>query len=195
MTGFSERSGRAVFVPETIKGNWVLDKRKAIVAEIPKLRRFARALVGDLSAADDLVQDCLERALGRLHLWRKDTCMRAWLFTILRNLHINQIRYSARRPTETLIDEHHELSEGTSPAQGQRMMIRDLGQALEKLPDQQREIILLVGLENMSYKETAEILSVPVGTIMSRLSRGRETLRILMDDGDQDDKPPLRRVK
>jgi len=173
----------------------VLDKQQAVVAEIPKLRRFARALVGNAATADDLVQDCLERALGRLHLWQEKTNMRAWLFTILRNLHINQIRHSARRPAETPFDDLNELPNGTAPAQGQQLMIRDLGQALEKLPDQQREVILLVGLENMSYKETADILDVPVGTVMSRLSRGRETLRVLMDNGDQGDKPPLRRVK
>jgi len=183
-----------ISVPGPGFGIPVTDKRHAITSEIPQLRRFARALTGNAVAADDLVQDCLERALGRLHLWREESNMRAWLFTILRNLHVNNIRNSSRRPIETSLEDHDQPL-GDAATQGQRLMIRDLDQALEKLTDQQREVILLVGLEGMSYQETAEILDVPVGTVMSRLSRGRENLRILMDHGNHHDKPPLRSIK
>ena len=173
----------------------MMDKKQSIIAEIPKLRRFARALVGDAARGDDLVQDCLERALGRLHLWQDKSNMRAWLFTILRNIYMNQLRQIARRPVEETFDEQQDLSGGSTPTQGQRLMIRDLSQALDQLPGQQREVILLVGLEDMSYKDTSEILGVPVGTVMSRLSRGRKTLRRLMDNGECGGKPTLRRVK
>jgi RNA polymerase sigma-70 factor, ECF subfamily len=177
---------------KTSEDNSVMDTQQAIIAEIPKLRRFARALVGDAVAADDLVQDCLERALGRVHLWRENTNMRAWLFTILRNIHHNQRRYLARRPHETSYDEMPQPPGTTAPAQGHGITIRDLGQALDQLPDQQREVVLLVGLEDMSYKETAEILDVPLGTVMSRLARGREALERLMDSGEINDAPSQR---
>jgi RNA polymerase sigma-70 factor, ECF subfamily len=168
-----------------------MDTRQAIIAEIPKLRRFARALSGNAAAADDLVQDCLERALGRLHLWRENTNLRAWLFTILRNIHLNQLRHSSRRPHETSYDDMPEPPGHSAPAQGHGMAIRDLGLALDKLPDQQREVVLLVGLEDMSYKETAEILDIPIGTVMSRLARGREALGRLMEDNAANDSAVL----
>ncbi|MHA1564391.1 MAG: RNA polymerase sigma factor [Alphaproteobacteria bacterium] len=172
-----------------------MDIRQAIIAEIPQLRRFACALARDPVAADDLVQDCLERALGRLHLYREKTNIRAWLFTILRNLYRNQRRGIARRPSEIPFDEQQQTLGGTAPNQGQGLAIHDLGQALSSLPDLQREVILLIGLEGMSYKETAKILGAPVGTVMSRLSRGRETLRCLTDGESRRGNVTLRRVK
>jgi RNA polymerase sigma-70 factor (ECF subfamily) len=174
-------------------------KRQLIIEEIPRLRRFARGLVRDPVLADDLVQDCLERALMRMHLWQSGTSMRAWLFTILRNLYINQIRKQMRRGIETPYDEMLDAAGATGPNQEQSLAVRDMKQALAQLPEDQRETLLLVGLEGMSYKETAEIQSVPVGTVMSRLSRGRQALRHLMEAGTTG-KPPaknprLRRVK
>lgn len=171
------------------------DKRPLIIAEIPGLRRFARGLVGDFALADDLVQDCLERALSRLGQWQEGTNIRAWLCTILRNIHLNQIRYTSTRPTEPLPENDHKLALSVGPTQDQDHAIRDIGKALLMLPIEQREVIILVGLEDMSYKETAEILGVPVGTIMSRLSRGREALRILMDNKRSNGTSNLRRVK
>ncbi|MBC8239848.1 MAG: sigma-70 family RNA polymerase sigma factor [Alphaproteobacteria bacterium] len=190
------RSGtkdRDSFVPASVHESGKLGKRDQIIAEIPRLRRFARTLTGDVTAADDLVQDCLLRALGRLSLWRSGSNMRAWLFTILRNSHKNQLRQSARRPTEFPIDEMPDLSD--APTQGHGLALRDLYAALSRLPDDHREIVLLIGLEEMSYKDAARILDIPVGTVMSRLSRGRESLRNLLNDGDQDKRPSLRRVK
>lgn len=169
-----------------------MDRRQAIVEQIPHLRRYARALRRDAGTADDLVQDCLERALSRFHLFRTGTDLRRWLFTILHNLHVNQTRRAGRRLDDGTLDERVDLAgpAGLGPDRG--LPVRDLGRALERLPDEQREVVLLIGLEEMSYKEAADIVGVPVGTVMSRLARGRERLRQLMDSGDS---PALRRVK
>lgn len=169
-------------------------KRQLMIAEIPRLRRFARALAGDPALADDLVQDCLERALGRLHQWRDGTSMRGWLLTILRNIYFNQRRDAARRPPTDDIDVGPDGAGAAPPAQDGRIAARDLARHLTTLPDQQREVILLIGLEDLSYKETADILGVPVGTVMSRLARGREALRKAMDNGGNG-QPDIRRVK
>ncbi len=144
---------------------------------IPRLRRYARALTGDASAADDLVQDALERALVKRALWREGTDLRAWLFTVMHNVFVNQVRSAAARRTQPMDDEMAELP---SPAHADRLEIRDLDVALQALPDEQRTVVLLVGLEQMTYDEAALVLEVPIGTVMSRLSRGRERLRRLM---------------
>ena len=150
-----------------------------IEAEIPRLRRFARAMVRDATLADDLVQECLERALSRLHLWRPGSNLRAWLFTILRNLHINGIR---RRQAVVDIDGEGQAAIGAaSGAQIVRLELRDLRRALGILPNEQREVVLLIGLEGISYGEAAEILGISIGTVKSRLSRGRRALRLLME--------------
>jgi RNA polymerase sigma factor (sigma-70 family) len=156
----------------------LVDPYRDIEAEIPRLRRYARALTRDLIAADDLVQDCLTRALGRLHLWQQGTDLRAWLFTILHNQYVNHIRRTAREGARVGLSEREPLL-ARAPQQGRRLELRDLGRAIAKLPNAQRSVILLVGLEGMSYGEVAAVLDVPVGTIRSRLSRGREALRRL----------------
>jgi RNA polymerase sigma-70 factor (ECF subfamily) len=149
-----------------------------IEAEIPRLRRYARALTRDLIGADDLVQECLTRALSKLHLWQQGTDLRAWLFTILHNQYINHVRRTAREGTAVGLSEREPLL-ARAPQQGSRLELRDLERAIAKLPRTQRSVILLVGLEGMSYEEVATVLDVPVGTIRSRLSRGREALRRL----------------
>lgn len=150
-----------------------------IEQEIPRLRRFARAMVRDAVLADDLVQECLERALSRLHLWQPGTNLRAWLFTILRNLHINGIR---RRQSVVDIDDEAQAAIGSAPgSQMDRLELRDLKRALQLLPTEQREVVLLIGLEGISYGEAAEILKISIGTVKSRLSRGRRALRLLME--------------
>ena len=151
---------------------------REIEAEIPRLRRYARALTRDLIAADDLVQECLTRALSKLHLWQQGTDLRAWLFTILHNQYINHVRRTAREGTSIGLSEREPLLT-RAPQQGSRLELRDLERAIAKLPRTQRSVILLVGLEGMSYGEVATALGVPVGTIRSRLSRGREALRRL----------------
>jgi RNA polymerase sigma-70 factor (ECF subfamily) len=156
----------------------VAGPNRDIEAEIPRLRRYARALTGDLIAADDLVQECLTRALSKLHLWQQGTDLRAWLFTILHNQYVNHVRRTAREGTAVGLSEHEPLL-ARAPQQGNRLELRDLERAIAKLPRAQRSVILLVGLEGMSYEEVATVLDVPVGTIRSRLSRGREALRRL----------------
>lgn len=150
---------------------------QAIAPHIPRLRRYARALAGDQHAADDLVQDTVERAINKRHLWRPGSDLRAWLFAIMHNVFVNQLRARQAHP-EAPIDED-ELPAAPS-AQGARLEIRDLETALALLPTEQREIVLLVGLEQLSYAEVAKALDIPIGTVMSRLFRGRERLRTLI---------------
>lgn len=150
----------------------------AILAEIPRLRRYARALLGDRAAADDLVQDTLERAWSRLHQWRAGSDMRAWLFGIMHNLRVDQLR---RPRLSTLSIDADEFELPTRPTQADALELRDLESALGHLADEQREILLLVALEEMSYADIATTLGIPIGTVMSRLSRGRERLRLIMD--------------
>ena len=152
---------------------------RSIHEHIPRLRRYARALVGDRTLADDLVQDTLERALTRFHLWRQGSDLRAWLFSIMHNIHIDQVRVRGKRSMELLDD--HETDLSTRATQTDQLEIRDLGQSLKRLPGEQREILLLVALEQMTYEEVAVVLRIPVGTVMSRLSRGRERLRALLE--------------
>jgi len=157
----------------------VADIHQNIEAEIPRLRRYARALTRDVVAADDLVQDCLARALGKLHLWQEGTDLRAWLFTILHNQYVNQVRRAVREGSSVGLNETEPLLT-RAPHQGKRLELRDLERALAKLPEEQKAVILLVGLEGMRYEEVAVVLDVPVGTVRSRLSRGREALRRLI---------------
>jgi RNA polymerase sigma factor (sigma-70 family) len=149
--------------------------------EIPKLRRYARALVRDASAADDLVQDALTRALSKVHLWQEGTDLRAWLFTILHNQYVNHVRRGVREGLSVGLSET-EMRLTAGPTQQSRLQLRDLDRALARLPEEQRQVILLAGLEGLSYEEMADIVGVPVGTIRSRLSRGRDALRTMMDE-------------
>jgi RNA polymerase sigma factor (sigma-70 family) len=153
-----------------------MDEAQRLVDLIPRLRRYARALVGDRAGADDLVQDTLERAWSKLHLYRRGTDLRAWLFTVMHNVHVNKLR--AARPTDPLDDGMPELAARAS--QGDALLVRDLDRAIARLPADQRAVLLLVTLEEMSYDEVARTLGIPIGTVMSRLSRAREKLRSTM---------------
>ncbi len=153
-----------------------MNEAERLVELIPRLRRYARALVGDRASADDLVQDTLERAWAKLHLYRRGTDLRAWLFTVMHNVHVNKVR--ATRVTDTLEDELPELAQRAS--QGDALLVRDLDRAIARLPTEQRSVLLLVTLEEMSYEEVAHALGIPIGTVMSRLSRAREKLRMMM---------------
>lgn len=166
-------------------------KEEQIVDQIPHLRRYAVALLRDRDAADDLVQDCLARAFDRLHLWQPTGTMRAWLFTILHNLHVNQARKQDRAPDIRSDTDSLERQSGPSDTSA-GLGVRDIAGALAQLPEEQRSAVLLVGLEGLSYADVAAITDAPLGTVMSRLSRGRERLRQIMDDTGE---PPLRRVK
>ena len=170
---------------------------RKIEEEIPRLRRYARALTRDINAADDLVQDCLTRALSKVHLWQKGTDLRAWLFTILHNQYVNHVRRAVREGSAVGLSDSEPMLT-SAPNQGKRLELRDLERAIAKLPEEQRSVLLLVGLEGMRYEEVAAVLNVPVGTIRSRLSRGREMLRQLMGMAPERPEPgrvpALRRV-
>jgi len=161
----------------------MMDVTQMIEPELPRLRRYARALTHDVTAADDLVQDCLARALSKMHLWQEGSNLRAWLFTILHNQYVNNVRRLVREgATVGLCDNEPQLA--VSPKQSQRLELRDLERAIAQLPAEQRLVLLLVGLEGLRYDEVATMLEVPVGTVRSRLSRGRDTLRRVMGGSD-----------
>ena len=151
------------------------EAKDALIACIPRLRRYARALTGSRNDADDLVQDTVERGWSRLSLWRQGSDMRAWLFSIMHNLHVDRFR----RNQPIMEELNDDMPQHGAPAPGLEM--RDLESCLRQLSDEQREVLLLVGLEEMRYEDVAVTLGIPVGTVMSRLSRGREKLRLLMD--------------
>ena len=156
-----------------------------LLSWVPRLRRYARALAGNRDDADDLVQDTLERAWAKSALWRGVADMRGWLFGIMHNLHVDGVR-RPRLATQSLDDDTPEVA--IAPTQGERLAVLDLQAALNLLPIEQKEIVLLVALEDMAYADVAKALGIPIGTVMSRLSRGRERLRALMDGRD----PPVR---
>ena len=155
------------------------DFAQLLEAEIPRLRRYARALTHDVTRADDLVQSCLTRAVYKQHLWEPGTDLRAWLFTIMHNQHVNDVRRSAREGVVVDIEDAA-ATLTAEPTIDARLELRDLERAMAKLPVEQRQVILLVCLEGMPYEQTAQVLCVPVGTVRSRLSRARDQLRRLM---------------
>jgi RNA polymerase sigma factor (sigma-70 family) len=144
---------------------------------IPRLRRYARALLGDRYAADDLVQDTLERAWNKFHLWRPGSDLRAWLFSIMHNVFVNQVR-SRRNEIEKTMEELPVIA--VRATQSDALELADVDRAMRVLPDDQREVLLLIAVEEMSYDEVSRALSIPVGTVMSRLSRARERMRRVM---------------
>ena len=155
------------------------DESARLIACIPRLRRYARALLGERGGADDLVQDTMERGWLKLSSWREGSDMRAWLFGIMHNLHIDQVRRPSLA-TVTLDEALQDRGAQHSVPHSDNLGLRDMQAALALLPAEQREILLLVALEEMTYEEVASTLDIPLGTVMSRLSRARERLRKLM---------------
>ena len=151
-----------------------------IVACIPSLRRYARGLTANRERADDLVQDTLERAWSRFSLWQKRGELRAWIFGIMHNQFVDQLRAQRSRPEDSAGDDLPEQS--ARATQADRLEVRDLDRLLQRLPPDQREVLLLVSVEELSYQEVAISLGVPIGTVMSRLSRARERLSAVMED-------------
>jgi RNA polymerase sigma-70 factor (ECF subfamily) len=149
-------------------------------SEIPRLRRYARALTRSTANADDLVQSSLVRALEKQHLWQPGSNLRAWLFTILHNQHVNDVRYSLRQGSPGPVEDAEPIWR-VEPVVDASLQLRDLQRGINTLSHEQREVLLLVGLEGMRYEQVATILGIPVGTVRSRLSRARTTLRLLMD--------------
>jgi RNA polymerase sigma-70 factor, ECF subfamily len=169
-----------------------MDFRSQLAVELPHLRRFARALAGDAALADDLVQDCLERALTKSHLYDPSRPLRAWLYAVLRNLFISGLRRDGRSTVVKTVDDLADGEGAVQATQEERLSVQMIGDALDRLPAQHREVIVLVGLEEMSYRDVAEIIGVPIGTVMSRLSRARSQLRDILE---QRGTTVLRRVK
>ena len=170
-------------------------RRAQILEQLPGLRRYARALAGDAWAADDLVQDTLERACTKWQLWTVGSDLRAWLFTLMHNLYLNQRRGARVSLASVSIDDaEHELPPSAPPG-GEAL---DLERCLARLPAEQRAVLLLVTLEDMAYEDVARVLQIPIGTVMSRLSRARGRLRELMEGKADAARPApaaLRRMK
>lgn len=167
--------------------DWLLSR------EIPHLRRYARALVKDPVFADDLVQDCLERALRKWRLWTPRGHLRSWLFRMLFRVYLNQKQQARRGAADLALEDSLEPVSNAAP-HSLRVEIRETAKALDALPEDQRAAILLVALEDMNYDEAAWILNVPIGTLRSRLSRAREALRAAARTAEPES-PPLRRIK
>lgn len=164
----------------------------SLVDHIPSLRRYARALTGDAWAADDLVQDTLERACSKWRLWTVGSDLRAWLFTIMHNLYASQMRRAPPRAMIDLAEAAHEARSADAPQDDGI----DLQRCLLLLPEDQRAVLLLIALEDLSYAQVAKVLGIPAGTVMSRLSRGRSRLHALMDGAvPPAQRPGLRRLK
>lgn len=149
------------------------------------MRRYARALLRDADAADDLVQDALERALSRLDNWRSGENPRRWLFTIMHHLFVDQFRRSRRRGEHAVLPLDNSEAQSQPAVQFGNAANAETLNALQKIGDDRRAALLLVAVEGFSYAEAAEMLGIPAGTVMSRVSRGREELRGILDDANR----------
>ena len=158
---------------------------RLIEAEIPRLRRYARYLVREVDRADDLVQETLMRAIDRISSWTPGTNLRAWLFVIMRNVFINDLRKAKRVPLSAAVPEDHPAF-AVSGGQEARAAFIDLRSALEQLPEGQREILVLVVIEGLTYEEAAAVLDIPVGTVRSRVARARQALKNFLDGGQEE---------
>ena len=177
-----------------------------LTKSIPALRRYAYALVRNSSTADDLVQDCLERGLRKRSQWKGEGSLNSWLYRILSNIQLNHYRASNHNP----LDKSSEITEKLAMApqfqkpanQLDRLYLQDLDKAIAELPDEQKQILLLITLEGLGYREVAKIMEIPSGTVMSRLSRARENIRKKMatskaasSSGSDVRAPHIRRIK
>lgn len=158
-----------------------------IEAEIPRLRRYARFLAGDVDRADDAVQECLTRAIAKVDSWQPGTNLRAWLFVILRNCYFNELRRKNRSP---IVDDADSALVGvTQGNQEAHMALLDVRKAFLNLSEEHREVLLLIAMEGLPYEEAAGIMGVPIGTVRSRVSRARQALRDAVDpDGERETK-------
>lgn len=166
-------------------GSEMDEKRGAILAELPRLRRYARALVRDRDSADDLVQDCIEKALARIDNWQTGDNPRRWLFTIMHHLFVDQLRKVKRRAETVPISEESERAFVTQPTQLESLQAREVLDALQEIEPDRRSALVLVAVEGMTYAEAATVLGIPAGTLMSRIARGREELRAQLEDASR----------
>ena len=191
--------GRAAFsrAPESTMPTAIADAalpHPELVAAIPRLRRYARVLTGDSTRADDLVQDTLARAWEKRRLWQAGTDLRAWLFTVMHNIHVNQLALFRREAANISLDADSTGMAWQLPVRGNqldRVELLEVVAQMGRLPADQREVLLLAAVEEMRYEEIAAVLAVPIGTVMSRLSRARDKLRRLIAEPAS----PLRVVK
>lgn len=167
------------------------DMERLLEPMIPALRRYARALLRDRSAADDLVQDCLERAVRHWGQRRADGNPRAWVFAILQNLFKTRLRRIANRAPDVALEDADESAIAVAAPQEKQVLYKETLNALAKLPEDQRAVLLLLAVEDLSYAEAAKVLGVPIGTVMSRLSRARERLLALTSGEAQPDAAQL----
>jgi len=166
-----------------------------VVQHIPRLRRYARALLRDSERAEDLLQETLARALGKLSFWRSGSDMRAWLFTIMHNQYVNDCRRAHNRPDALALPDDAIGEPGGGTSAELRARLHDIEFALQRLPDEQRTVLLLVSLEGLSYRQTAKVLGIKIGTVMSRLHRARGRLRGWLNEVPAAPVRPLRSVK
>jgi RNA polymerase sigma-70 factor, ECF subfamily len=189
----TEGTGEDTDVDET---SWLMAR------EIPRLRRYALSLVNEPEAADDLVQDTLERAIRKRGQWRRHGAIRSWLYRILYRVFLNQCAANGKYKGDIGLDDAPQLWARAS--QEDQAHCRDIAEAMQRLPHDQRAAIALTAVEGLSYDEAAEVLDIPIGTLRSRLSRGREALRLICPEqapqghrehDERAPRPPLRRVK
>jgi RNA polymerase sigma-70 factor, ECF subfamily len=166
-----------------------------LVAALPRLRRYARVLTRDVNRADDLVQDTLTRAWEKRRLWRVGSDLRAWLFTIMHNVHVNQFSQRQRRLLEVPLDDDEGTPHGweipVRATQSDRVELAEVLMQIGNLPKEQREVLMLAAVEGLSYEDIARVQDVPIGTVMSRLNRAREKLRRMQADASS----PLKAIK
>jgi len=167
--------------------------RKELTRQIPRLRRYAHVLCYNAADTEDLLQATLERALSRLSQWQAGSDMRAWLFTIMHNVSVNQHR-KQKYHQQMISDQDYDLDQFSTGNHSDQTdsIVSEVEAGLNRLPADQREVLILVGIEELSYRQTAEVLGVPIGTVMSRLNRARQRLREIVFEQEQ---PALRRVK
>jgi RNA polymerase sigma-70 factor (ECF subfamily) len=183
------------------QGVWLTDKlpdalpNPDLVAALPRLRRYARVLTGDLHRADDLVQDTLARAWEKRQLWRAGSDLRAWLFTIMHNVYVNQFSMRQREYAQTSLDADNGPAAGweipVRATQADRVELAEVFEQIGRLPVAQREVLILAAVEELRYEEIGDVLGVPIGTVMSRLSRARDKLKRM----NADTSSPLKVVK
>jgi RNA polymerase sigma-70 factor (ECF subfamily) len=157
-------------------------RRQAIIEEIPRLRRYARALLRDRDAADDLVQDSLERALSRIDNWTTGESPRRWLFTIMHHLFVDRLRRARRHAQAMTLMPETIDAVAVPPSQPDRLASVEVLWALDRIAPERRAALTLVAVEGFSYADAANVLGIPAGTLMSRIARGREELRSILDD-------------
>lgn len=170
----------------------MLKDRSSLIAEIPHLRRYALALVRNPDGADDLVQNCLERALNKFHLWQSDRDLRPWLFSIMHNLYIDTVRHQSRRGVSVALDDAQDLP-SHSANQEDRLNAKAVLNEIDRLPQKHKDVLILIGINELSYAQAAKVLGIPTGTLMSRLNRARVSLRKNLNMETR--KSMIRRVK